>query len=160
MISITSRVLVKGLTGTQVSEFLLNPSDDAYRAWWPGTHLAFHRLDSAPGHVGETVFMDEYVGRRRLRMKCRVALVEPGRIRWRVLTLPRLPAWLDIQLEDLPQGVSLTHVISAGWGGIGMVFDPLIRIFLSKRFRTDMDEHARIEFPRLADLLAGSPGKG
>ena len=57
------------LSGSEVFEFLANPTDEAYRRWWPGIHVQFHTLEPHAGHVGDVVYMDEYVGSRRLRMQ-------------------------------------------------------------------------------------------
>ena len=42
MLTLRSDVLVPGVTGRQITDFLLAPTDDRYRRWWPGTHLRFH----------------------------------------------------------------------------------------------------------------------
>jgi hypothetical protein len=55
MLVMESSVLVEGITGSEITDFLLNPTDDRYRAWWPGTHLQFHVVTAAPGHVGYVV---------------------------------------------------------------------------------------------------------
>lgn len=83
MLTVESAVFVEGITGRQITDFLLSPSDDRYRAWWPGTHVQFHVV--APGrqggvaHRGDLVWMDEYIGSRRLRMSAVVIEARPGR---------------------------------------------------------------------------------
>jgi hypothetical protein len=65
MITIQSRIDVPGLHGSEVVHFLLNCADEQYRAWWPGTHLALHTLARYPGDVGNVMYMDEFIGKRR-----------------------------------------------------------------------------------------------
>lgn len=67
MLTVESRVTVAGLTGREVTDFLLEPRDERYRAWWPGTHLELHRTRTGhrEDHVGDRLLMDEYVGSRR-----------------------------------------------------------------------------------------------
>ena len=80
MLAIESRVTVPGLTASQVTSFMLDCSDAGYQKWWPGVHLHLHKLASGSAdHVGDEVFMDEFIGSRRLRMTGVVVHAEPGR---------------------------------------------------------------------------------
>ena len=65
----------------------------------------------------------------------------------------RLPAWLTLTVEDIEDSVRITHTIAAGFNGIGKALDPLFRLYLSRSFEIAMDEHARIEFPKLKEVL-------
>lgn len=44
MLTIESQLTVPGLTGAEVTDYLLNCTDETYQAWWPGVHRAFHPL--------------------------------------------------------------------------------------------------------------------
>ena len=154
MFRLRTTVRVNGLHGHQIYDFFMEPTDRMYQRWWPGTHLAFHRL-SGEGEVGRRLLMDEYVGRRRVRMTAVVTEAERGRrIVWQLEKVVRLPVWVRFDLADDPQGLIVTHTIDAGFGGLARVFDGLLRLVFDARFEHDMDEHVRIEFPRLQSLLA------
>lgn len=155
MLAIKSRVTVPGLTASQVTSFMLDCSDAGYQKWWPGVHLHLHHLASGSAdHVGDEVFMDEFIGSRRLRMTAVVVHAEPGRrISWQMKKVVRLPAWLTIDVVDGPDGVAITHVITAGWRGVGRAFDPLLRLYLSSDFAAAMDKHVHTEFPLIRDRL-------
>jgi hypothetical protein len=159
MLVIESSLLVEGITGSEITDFLLDPTDERYRAWWPGTHVQFHLLTGAPGHVGDVVWMDEYVGSRRLRITGVIVEAQPGRrIVWRLRRWVRLPAWLRLEVVDQDGGCLVRHRIEVGYRGIGRILDPMLRLYVSSRFAAEMDEHVRTEFPRLRDLLlAGAP---
>jgi hypothetical protein len=158
MLHLESSVLVDGITGREITEFLLSPTDERYRAWWPGTHLQFHVVASRPDHVGDVVWMDEYVGSRRLRMTGVVVEAEPGRtIVWQLKRWVRLPAVLRLDLVDQGGGCLVRHRTQVGSRGIGRIFDPLLRLYVSPRFAAELDEHVRTEFPRLRDLLRNAP---
>jgi hypothetical protein len=155
MITIKSRLFVGGLMGAEVFDFLMNATDEDYRRWWPGTHLRLHALERHEGHVGDVFYMDEYIGKRRVRMKGVVLEAERARrivwqLEWRRVPLP---VRLTLELADRDGGVALRHTIRAGFGGPGRVLDPLLRIYFSPRFARDMDKHVRTEFPMLRDLL-------
>lgn len=160
MITLETEMTLDGLTGQEVTSFMLDPRDDHYQAWWPGTHQEFHVLRPGPSgsHVGDVVLMDEYVGSRHLRMAAEVVEAVPGRrvvwqVRWWRL---RLPIRISLDLRDGPSGVLLTHTLRIGWTGPGRVLDPLLRLYVSSSFARDMDQHARTEFSLLRSRL-GEP---
>ena len=157
MITLETAIHVDGLRGRDVTDFLLSCTDEQYRRWWPGTHLQFHTLRRRPESVGNLVYMDEYVGRRRLRLRATVTDAVPGsRIVWQFRWGVPLPAWLRLDLADDETGVTIRHTIRAGVAGIGRILDPLLRRYASPRFARDLDAHVRTEFPKLRDLLADS----
>ncbi len=156
VLTLESEMTVEGLTGREITDFLLNLSDDTYQAWWPGTHLECHVLKHGTGdHVGDVVLMDEYVGSRHMRMVGEVIDAVPGeRIVWqqRQGRLP-LPVRLTIALSSSQHGVQLRHTITAGWSGPRRWLDPLWRLYLSRSFAGAMDRHVRTEFPLMRNLL-------
>ena len=78
----------------------------------------------------------------------------PGKqIIWQIQKIIRLPIWLTLELEDDKEGVTITHTITAGFIGSAKLFDVLFRLYFSRGFEIAMDEHVRIEFPLLRDLL-------
>jgi hypothetical protein len=158
MIELSTQVDVEGVNGRQITDFLLHPNDEAYRRWWPGTHLSFHTSSGVPGSAGSVVQFDEFVGGRRFAMQGVVLEVCPGkRVVWQLKRGIALPAWLLLELEDHARGVTIKHTIRAGARGVWRIFDPLLRLFLTPRFCASMDDHARTEFRRLGELL--SPGQ-
>lgn len=158
MITATTKVRVDGLTGKEITDFMLHAGDEEYQRWWPGTHLRYHAVRVVKGDIGSVVYFDEYVGRRRLKIEGVLRESVPGRRL--VLQLKRgvaLPVWLVLELEDVEGGVVVTHTLRAGYHGAGLVLDPLFRLYLSPSFRKAMDEHARTEFTRLGAMLHPAP---
>lgn len=161
MLVIASEVEVPGLTGREVTDFMLSCHDEQYREWWPGTHLQLHSVGQSAGTAGDTVLMDEFVGRRRLRLRGTVEAVEPGqRIVWRLRKIIPLPARLFLVLSPAPGGVVVSHTVTAGWQGIGRVLDPLLRLYFTPRFTADLDAHVHTEFPLLRDYLRNRRAAG
>lgn len=154
MIRLRTQIAVPGVTGIEIFDFLLNCTDAEYQRWWPGTHLSFHTIKRIPGEVGNLVMMDEFIGNRRVRAKGLVTEVEPGkRLVWQLRKLVPLPVWLSLEFEEQGDTLQLTHTIEAGFNGIGRVLDPLLRLYLSRQFAEALDEHVRIELPKLRDFL-------
>lgn len=154
MISIQSKVHIANVSSADLLDFMLNCTDQRYQAWWPGTHLAFHTVECQPGHVGNVVYMDEYVDQRRIKMQGVVTQVMPGKkIVWQFKQIVRLPAWLILEAADDDEGVMLTHTLQAGFRGIGSILDPLLRLYFSNKFAHAMDDHAQSEFPMLGAML-------
>ena len=44
MVTIESQFFVARIGGREITDFLLDCTDDRYRQWWPGTHLALHAV--------------------------------------------------------------------------------------------------------------------
>ncbi len=129
------------------------PTDAAYRAWWPGTHLAFHVIRPGPSSpLGDLVAMDELVGSRRLRFHGVVTVAEPGhRITWQLRKGITGPAWLDLRLSTIPGGTRVEHELRLGWSRpLGRVTDPVIRLYFTPAFADALTLHAPTEFPLLA----------
>lgn len=157
MVILRTTLRVAGLRAGEVVDFLLRCTDTEYRRWWPGTHLSFHTVERRPGELGNVVFMDEWIGDRRVRMKGVLnEWIPEQKLVWQLKLGVRQPVRLLLELQDEPEGVRITHTIQAGFAGIGRIFDPLLRLYFSKRFVRAMDEHVRTEFPKLAALLRGA----
>ena len=158
MLTLQTELTVTGLTGREITDFLLDPDDERYRAWWPGTHLAFHRLSKGPEHPGrpgDRMVMDELVGSRHLRMVAEVVDAVPSeRVVWR-MRVGRVPLPVRVTITFRTDGddVRIRHAITAGWGGPGRAVDPLWRLYFSSAFAREMDQHARTEFPLLRGVL-------
>jgi hypothetical protein len=154
MIRITTRTHVAGLTGKEITDFLSNCDDEAYQRWWPGTHLHMHTIRGRRGSIGSLVYMDEFIGERRVRLSGEITdLVAGTGMVWQLRHGVRLPVKLVLSLKDDASGVNITHCICAGYGGIGRLFDPLFRLWFASDFAAAMDKHARTEFAKLRDLL-------
>lgn len=145
----------------ELYELLVNPTDEAYRRWWPGTHLSFHvvRRDPWMSPIGDVVQMDERVGSRRLRFGAVVRVAEPAhRIVWQLRTGVMLPAWLDITLVDAARGTRVEHELRLGWTGArGMLTDPLLGLYFTRSFADALTVHAITEFPLLSPGALAPP---
>ncbi len=155
MLVFRTEVMSEGIVGAEITDFMLTCTDEKYQAWWKGTHFSFHTIKRFPGDVGNLVYMDELVGRYRVKMKGVVAEVIPGeKIVWQLIKGIRLPLWVSIDLKDSDTGVYVTHTLQIGFQGVGRVFDPLLRLYFSQRFEKDMAEHARSEFLKLKAVIS------
>ena len=154
MLTLRTEIRVDGIAGTEIFDFLANPDDESYRAWWPGTHFQLHPVERGEDHVGDVLYMDEYVGKRRLRGSAIVTEAIRGkRLVWQFKRGIKLPARLELDFSDYEGGVAIAHDVRAGFRGAGRVLDPLLKVYLSRRFGNDLDDHVRREFPLLRDLL-------
>jgi hypothetical protein len=154
MITIQSTTHVQGITAREIVDFLLNCNDREYQAWWPGTHLAFHTVKRRCNNLGNLVYMDEWIGRWRVRTMAVLIQIGPGnRLVWQLRKLIPLPVTLSLELTDDSAGVTILHTIRAGFKGIGRIIDPLVCAFLPNDFANAMHEHVQTEFFMLAKLL-------
>ncbi|MCK4692036.1 MAG: hypothetical protein KAT23_00305 [Anaerolineales bacterium] len=74
-----TEVAVKRISGKSIYDFMLNSTDKDYQEWWEGTHLAFHTIQRFPNDLGNLVYVDEYVGSRRLKFEGVVIKLIPGK---------------------------------------------------------------------------------
>jgi hypothetical protein len=154
MITFKTEVMVFGVAGRDILKFMLHCTDTDYQKWWPGTHFAFHTKKRTPNNIGNQVYFDELVGERRLKFDGIVTTVISGkRIVWQLKKILKLPAWLTLDMEDVPGGVRILHTLAVGYQGIGWLLDPLLRLFMTARFESQLSNHTRIEFPALAVIL-------
>jgi hypothetical protein len=113
-----------------------------------------HPLKRTDDHVGDVIYMDEYIGERRVRMKGLVVEAVPEhKLVWQLRKLIKLPVRLSLDLRDDEGGVAITHTIEAGFKGPGRLLDPLIRLYFSRKFAAALDDHVKTEFPLLRDRL-------
>jgi hypothetical protein len=146
---------VSGISGKGVYDFMINCTDKDYQRWWPGTHFAFHTIKRFPSDEGNLVYFDEYVGRRRLKFNAVVTELDSGkRLVWQMVNIVRLPEWLSMELEETDGGVKFIQSLIIGFRGIGRIFDSILRLYFSNAFQKDLELHARMEFQKLAELLA------
>jgi hypothetical protein len=142
------------ITGLQITEFLLNPTDDGDREWWPGTHLQFHVVVGASDHVGDVVQMDEYVGSWRLRMSGVVIEAVQGR-RTVDSSSGACPSTCgcDSQSSTRTSDAWCVTGSRSATGGSAASSTHSFRLYDSPRFAAQLDAHVRTEIPRLCDLL-------
>ena len=158
MITHTVKLTVPNATAKQFFDFMINPSDQRYREWWPGEHLRFHIIKKGrKNHVGDLVFMDEYLGKdRRLTFHAVVVAASNSRkIVWQMKkAMLKLPAFVLFELKDTEEGVNLKHELRIGYPGLGKLIDPFIRLYFNKSYQKALKKHCEIEWYKLADYLA------
>ena len=159
MITFQTKTHVDRLKGEQVFDFLVNANDREYQEWWPGVHLQLHTLKRCVNHIGNIVYMDEFIGEYRVKSTAVLVEAVPSRkLVWQARKGIRLPVRLSLEMDDDQAGVSITHTIQVGFKGLGSVLDVVLRVFFPAKFTTAMEEHVKIEFPKLRDMLARTAG--
>ena len=157
MIVHTVELTVANALAEQFYEFMINPTNEAYSAWWPGEHLQFHIVKHGDkDHHGDLVFMDEYLGENHRLVFNAIVIkaMRPHTITWQMKKAGlRLPAVVTLELHDSSEGVKLKHELRIGFAGIGKICDPFIKLYFNKSFQTALDEHCKIEWNKLADFL-------
>jgi hypothetical protein len=155
MVTLKTTVQVKGITAKDIYCFMLNCTDADYQQWWQGTHLSCHTVKRYPGNIGNVVYVDEYVGKYRLK-GCAVItrLVPCSEMVYQIKKMVKLPARFTMKFEEVEDGINIVHIVEAGFRGIGKILDPLIRLYLSDEYEANLNAHAQEEFPKLAAMLA------
>jgi len=104
--------------------------------------------------------MDEYIGKERLRCRASCSKSFGKALVVQLTMLFRLPFWIHIETADGDGFTTLTHRIEAGIPWRGKDLDPLLRGLFVRTHAAAMDEHARVEFPKLRDMLLSKEGRG
>ena len=155
---------VQNANAQQFYDFMIAPVPERYRAWWPGEHLDFRIVKPGDSsHLGDVVFMDEYLGGKSRRLTFHAIVVKAAvahppthtnQIIWQMKKAGlRLPAFVNLELTDTPGGLLVKHELRLGFSGIGAILDPLIRLYFNKSFRDALETHCKIEWPKLAEYL-------
>lgn len=157
MIQHTTKLVVPHATAEQFYDFMIEPDNARYQAWFPGQHLKFciTKFGNAK-HLGDEVYYDEYLGNAyRLKFFADVVLAErPASLAWQMKKIGvRLPAVLKLELTDTAAGLQITHELRIGFGGMGKILDLFIRLYFSKSFSEALSKHCLEEWPRLAEYL-------
>jgi len=162
MIRHITNLTVPNATAEQFYDFMINPINDHYRAWWPDEHLEFYiAKPSDKNHIGDEVYYNEYLGEtRRLKFFAAVVIANrPTNIAWQMKKAGiRLPAVLSVEFTDASDGLQINHELRIGFGSVGKILDPLIRLYFTKSFATALEKHCLEEWPRLAQYLMGKSG--
>jgi len=157
MINHTVELIVQNGRAEQFYDFMINPTNERYRAWWQGEHLQFHIVKRGyDNHLGDVVFMDEYIGKnhRLVFHAIVITAARPNKITWQMMKAGlRLPAKVTLELKDSLEGIKLKHELCIGFSGMCRVLDPLIKLYFNKSFQTALDEHCNTEWDKLADLF-------
>lgn len=116
-------------------------------------HHRFHVV--RPGRdspVGDLVFFDETIGRRRLRLHGVVRHADPDRrLVWQLRKGVTASAWLELRLDQTPGGTRVEHVFRLGLSGLlGRLTDPVVRMLFTRAFAAALTRHAVTEFTLLS----------
>ena len=158
MIRHTVELTIPNAKAEQFYDFMINPCNEHYRNWWKGEHLQFYivKHGNNRNHLGDIVFMDEYLGEnRRLTFFAVVITADRhNKIEWQMKKAGfRLPAVVELELNDTNESVRLKHELRIGYSGLGKLLDPLIKLYFNNSFRKSLEEHCRIEWFKLAEYL-------
>lgn len=165
MFKLETRAHVTGLSARAAYDFMIVPPAHDFQTWWPGTHLVSRVLrqgvasDGKPCDVGTRIYLEQMIGPFHVRETADIVAATPGRSFTRQVIVAglRLPIFITFDLEDDRTGVTITHTIRAGFCGVGRLLDPLFRLYFTKRFAAELDEHLRIEYVLLREVVKPEP---
>jgi len=160
VISHTMISVLPGAKAADFFDFMINPLPEIYTRWLPDEHYKFHVVkrgiygDKAP--VGDLIYFDQNIGKKhRMKFHAIIKIAEkPDHILYQMRKYGiNLPGYLELSFADTPEGLHLTETIRIGYGNVGKIFDPAIRLFYSKSFFSEMDGHHKREWACLAKIL-------
>lgn len=154
MLSFTTQAFIPHAKKEQVTDFFINCTTAIYWKWWKWTHLEFYTIKKTEDILWDMVYIDEYVGKTRLKFKAKISQYIRGKIlEYQMIKVCALPVWLTMRFKDTPDGVIVFHTLKAGYTGIWKVLDYFIGLYLWHSFEQELTEHAKEEFIKLGNLL-------
>jgi hypothetical protein len=149
--------MLQNAVAVQFFDFMVNPSPETYARWLPGEHHKFHvvkRNKNTP--VGDLIYFDQHIGTKyRLKFYATIRIADnPKHILFQMRKFGiDLPGYLDLKFCDTADGLILIETIRIGFNGFGKLVDPVIRLFFSKSFFSEMNNHHKREWVSLAEIL-------
>jgi hypothetical protein len=161
MFTLETRAHVAGLSARAAYDYMIVPPAHDFQAWWPGTHLVSKVLrrgvgpEGEPNDIGTVVYLEQMIGPFHVRETAEIVEAIPGRSFTRRIFVVgiRLPIFITFDLEDTANGVTIAHTIRAGWRGLPRILDPLFRLYFTKAFADALDEHLRLEYELLREVV-------
>lgn len=162
MIRITTPVTIRGKSPEQVTDFLLNLTDERWRGMYP-EHMEFREIKRTKEGVGGIVMLDQHGAGLRLKGTFEFEVVEKGsRLELRARTLfpfGRLvglcPVREVIALKKSGRDTELSHELQIGPSSpiVSAVIDRLLRMTVLTPDRIKrIDDHVVDEFRSLEHL--------
>ena len=157
MIIHSMKSVLPGAKAERFFDFMVNAPQDVYVNWLPEEHYEFYRIkEGKTAPVGNFFYFDQNIGKKyRMKFHATVVIAEhPTKVVFQMRKFGiTVPGFLELNFEDTAEGLVLVEQIRIGFGGIGKMIDPFIRIIYSKRFFTEMDAHHIREWKSLAECL-------
>jgi hypothetical protein len=148
---------LSGANAEQFYTFMINPPPEVYAHWLPDEHHEFHIVrHSKTTPVGDLIFFDQHISpKHRLKFYAITKTAnKPNRVVFHMRKFGiNIPGYLELEFCDISDGLLLVETIRIGFGGIGKVFDPFIRMVFNKSFFEALDGHHKREWTNLADIL-------
>ncbi|RLB05604.1 MAG: hypothetical protein DRG50_06995 [Deltaproteobacteria bacterium] len=154
MISIVTKIRVKGKTPTQISDWLVNLDHDRYLSWHPA-HKDFRHIRKTENFVGSVIFFDEIINDVRMKGTWEVLEFQNGES---VLLKARaiFPAYMRLSAKKIGEDTEITNELLIGFsfGFLGKIFDWFIKkfVFTERKVRA-LERHTKEEFERLEDII-------
>lgn len=145
----------------QFYAFMIEPVPEIYRHWLPEEHHEFYivkRGKKTP--VGDLIYYDQHISKsHRLAFNAIIRVAKkPDKIVMQMRKFGiNLPAYLDLEFHDTPNHLLLKEEIRIGFGGVGKILDPIIKLFFNKMFFDALNGHHKREWTCLAKILKEIP---
>ncbi|MCL2055342.1 MAG: hypothetical protein FWG90_13055 [Oscillospiraceae bacterium] len=153
----TMKSKLPNATAERFYNFMIAPPPEVYAHWLPKEHHEFHvvkRGKTSP--VGDLIYFDQHISpKHRLNFHAVTRIAKkPNHIVFQMRKFGvNLPGYLELKFRDSAEGLLLVETIYVGFGGIGKVLDPFIRVVFNKSFFKAMNEHHKREWANLSEIL-------
>ena len=148
---------LQNANATKFFNFMIDPPAEVYKNWLPGEHYKFHIIKhSSESPINDLIYYDQSISNKyRLKFYALIKVADkPNRIVYQMRKFGfNLPGYLELDFSDTSEGLMLTETIRIGFNEFGKICDPFIKIFFSRDFFREMNEHHKREWQNLAEIL-------
>ena len=157
MITHVMQSILPNAKANEFFDFMVNPPAEIYKNWLPKEHFKFHVVyQNNESPINDLVYYDQSIGNKyRLKFHAIIRVADkPNLIVFQMRKFGiNLPGYLELEFSDTPDGLTLIETLRIGFNGIGKVCDLFIKIYFSKNFFREMNEHHKREWQNLAEIL-------
>jgi hypothetical protein len=157
MIIYTLKSILPNAKADDFYNFMINAPQDVYANWLPDEHYEYHVVKrSSQSPVGDLFYFDQNIG-KKYRMKFNAVIINaknPNNIVFQMRKCGiKIPGYLELNFSENNEGLQLTEILRIGFNGIGLIFDPFIKLIYGKRFYNVFKEHHKREWQECSKLM-------
>lgn len=158
MIKIVTKIMIRGKSPAQISDFLINLDQESYVRMHPD-HQIYRYLKKTENGVGSIIRIEELLeGNFKIGYTLEILEIKKSESKATILVKAKIlyPARLLLSAEKIGEDTEFTHELQVGFSfhGLEKVFDWLVRkfIFTEKKIKA-IHRHATEEFKNLENII-------
>ena len=157
MLRSVTKIIIRGKSPAQISDFLINLDQESYVRWHPA-HQIYRYLKKTENGVGSIVRIEELLEGFKIGYTSEILEIKKSESKVTALVKGKTfyPIYLRLSAEKIGGDTEVTHELRVGFSfhGLEKVFDWFIRRFIfTERKIKAIKRHATEEFKNLENII-------